>query len=62
MPKSDILKLPIGFLQLGLSKKFEQGSDAAIPDGNSWKLIAMEGFMNEFVESEPWFAVVLGNG
>ena len=54
-------KLPISFScsQLGLSKKsfgFPGDDAAAIPDGNSWKLIAMEGFMNEFVESEPWFA------
>ena len=42
-----------------MSKKsfgFPGDDAAAIPDGNSWKLIAMEGFMNEFVESEPWFA------
>jgi len=54
-------KLPISFScsQLGLSKKsfgFPGDDAAAIPDGNSWKLIAMEGFMNEFVETEPWFA------
>ena len=54
-------KLPISFScsQLGLSKKsfgFPGDDAAAIPDGNGWKLIAMEGFMNEFVESEPWFA------
>ena len=54
-------KLPISFScsQLGLSKKsfgFPGDDAAAIPDGSGWKLIAMEGFMNEFVHSEPWFA------
>lgn len=29
---------------------------AAIPDGDGYLLFAMEGFMNEFVEKDPWFA------
>jgi uncharacterized protein len=29
---------------------------AAIPDGNGFLLLAIEGFMNEFVAGDPWFA------
>lgn len=29
---------------------------AAIPDGAGYLLLAIEGFMNEFVERDPWFA------
>jgi len=29
---------------------------AAIPDGGGYLLFAIEGFMNEFVETDPWFA------
>jgi uncharacterized protein len=29
---------------------------AAIPDGDGWQLLAIEGFMNEFVARDPWFA------
>ncbi len=29
---------------------------AAIPDGDGFLLLAIEGFMNEFVSSDPWFA------
>jgi AIR synthase-related protein len=29
---------------------------AAIPDGDGWLLLAIEGFMNEFVAGDPWFA------
>lgn len=29
---------------------------AAIPDGEGWLLFATEGFINEFVEKDPWFA------
>jgi uncharacterized protein len=29
---------------------------AAIPDGDGYVLLAIEGFMNEFVERDPWFA------
>jgi uncharacterized protein len=29
---------------------------AAIPDGDGYLLLAIEGFMNEFVASDPWFA------
>jgi selenophosphate synthetase-related protein len=29
---------------------------AAIPDGDGYALFAIEGFMNEFVAADPWFA------
>ena len=29
---------------------------AAIPDGDGYLLLAIEGFMNEFVAGDPWFA------
>lgn len=29
---------------------------AAIPDGDAYLLLAIEGFLNEFVSAEPWFA------
>lgn len=33
------------------------GDDCAlIPDGDGFKLLAMEGFINSFVEADPWFA------
>ena len=33
---------------------------AAIPDGDGWLLFAIEGFVNDFVEAEPWFAGYCG--
>lgn len=33
---------------------------AAIPDGDGYLLFAIEGFLNEFVEREPWFAGYCG--
>lgn len=33
---------------------------AAIPDGDGWLLFAIEGFINEFVTAEPWFAGYCG--
>ena len=45
--------------ELGLTRKsigFPGDDAAAIPDKNGWQLVAMEGFMNEFVAAEPWFA------
>ena len=33
---------------------------AAIPDGEGYLLFAIEGFLNEFVEREPWFAGYCG--
>jgi hypothetical protein len=33
---------------------------AAIPDGDGYLLFAIEGFINEFVEQQPWFAGYCG--
>ncbi|QQD17212.1 sll0787 family AIR synthase-like protein [Spongiibacter nanhainus] len=42
-------ELPKGFCR--------NGDDASvIPGGQGWTLLAMEGFITEFVESDPWFA------
>jgi AIR synthase-related protein len=45
--------------QLGLSANdtIRVGDDcAAIPDGDGYLLLAIEGFINEFVAADPWFA------
>ncbi|ACK50937.1 AIR synthase related protein [Methylocella silvestris BL2] len=45
--------------RLGLSGALPipTGDDcAAIPDGDGWLLFAIEGFINEFVAADPWFA------
>lgn len=45
--------------RLGLSSMgaMPVGDDcAAIPDGEGWQLLAIEGFMNAFVAGDPWFA------
>jgi AIR synthase-related protein len=45
--------------QLGLSSTsaIPVGDDcAAIPDGDGFLLLAIEGFINEFVAADPWFA------
>ena len=45
--------------RLGLSgaSAVPVGDDcAAIPDGDGYLLLAIEGFMNEFVAGDPWFA------
>jgi len=45
--------------RLGVSGEFvvPVGDDcAAIPDGDAFLLLAIEGFMNEFVAGDPWFA------
>ena len=54
--KSDIASVA---RSLGLSGAgvIRVGDDcAAIPDGDSYLLFAIEGFMNEFVAGDPWFA------
>src|SRR5215470_17872514 len=44
-------------LQLSSSSAVPVGDDcAAIPDGDGFLLLAIEGFMNEFVAGDPWFA------
>lgn len=45
----------------GATQAIAVGDDcAAIPDGDGWLLFAIEGFVNEFVEKEPWFAGYCG--
>jgi selenophosphate synthetase-related protein len=56
MAKSDIAAVA---QSLGLSGDgvIPVGDDcAAIPDGDGFLLFAIEGFMNEFVAGDPWFA------
>jgi AIR synthase-related protein len=56
MAKSDIAAVA---QSLGLSGDgvIPVGDDcAAIPDGDGYLLFAIEGFMNEFVAADPWFA------
>lgn len=44
-------------LSLSADSVVPVGDDcAAIPDGDGYMLFAIEGFMNEFVERDPWFA------
>lgn len=44
-------------LGLGGTGAIPVGDDcAAIPDGDGFLLLAIEGFMNEFVAGDPWFA------
>lgn len=46
-----------GRLGLSGSSSVPVGDDcAAIPDGDGHLLLAIEGFMNEFVAGDPWFA------
>ncbi|MGY3616683.1 sll0787 family AIR synthase-like protein [Bradyrhizobium sp. USDA 10063] len=44
-------------LDLSCDQMIPVGDDcAAIPDGDGYLLFAIEGFMNEFVAADPWFA------
>lgn len=44
-------------LGLAAASAIPVGDDcAAIPDGDGYLLLAIEGFMNEFVAGDPWFA------
>lgn len=44
-------------LGVSMSSVVPVGDDcAAIPDGDGFLLLAIEGFMNEFVSGDPWFA------
>jgi selenophosphate synthetase-related protein len=46
-----------GRLGLSAASAVAVGDDcAAIPDGDGFLLLAIEGFMNEFVAGDPWFA------
>lgn len=44
-------------LSLSADSVIAVGDDcAAIPDGDGYLLFAIEGFMNEFIERDAWFA------
>jgi AIR synthase-related protein len=54
--KTDIAAVA-GRLGLSTASAVPVGDDcAAIPDGDGFLLLAIEGFMNEFVAGDPWFA------
>lgn len=54
--KADIASVA-AVLNLSGSDVIAVGDDcAAIPDGDGYTLFAIEGFMNEFVTADPWFA------
>ncbi|MGY8678882.1 sll0787 family AIR synthase-like protein [Bradyrhizobium sp. UFLA05-153] len=54
--KADIAAVAAA-LDLSGSDAISVGDDcAAIPDGDGYTLFAIEGFMNEFVAADPWFA------
>ncbi|MDQ0511197.1 sll0787 family AIR synthase-like protein [Ancylobacter amanitiformis] len=56
MAKADI-GLAAARLGLGGGAAIRVGDDcAAIPDGDGFLLLAIEGFMNRFVAGDPWFA------
>ncbi len=58
--KSDIAPI-LARLGLGASSKIPVGDDcAAIPDGDGFLLLAIEGFMPEFVAADPHFAGYCG--
>jgi AIR synthase-related protein len=58
--KRDIAPV-IARLDLGVADAVHVGDDcAAIPDGDGYLLLAIEGFMNEFVAALPWFAGYCG--
>jgi uncharacterized protein len=54
--KHDIAAVAAG-LSLSAESAIAVGDDcAAIPEGDGYLLFAIEGFMNEFVAGDPWFA------
>ena len=54
--KADIAAV-VDRLGLGGGSAVPVGDDcAAIPDGDGYLLLAIEGFLNEFVAADPWFA------
>lgn len=55
--KSDIAAAVAALGVTDPSKTIAVGDDcAAIPDGDGYLLLAIEGIINEFVERDPWFA------
>jgi uncharacterized protein len=54
--KSDIASVASS-LELSVAAPVSVGDDcAALADGDGYSLLAIEGFMNEFVAGDPWFA------
>ena len=48
-------------LGIGAGDAVAVGDDAAaIPDGNGYLLLAIEGFVEDFVAADPWFAGYCG--
>ena len=57
MRQSATSRLSPSGLSLSAESVVAVGDDcAAIPDGDGFLLLAIEGFMNEFVARDPWFA------
>lgn len=53
--------LGMGARLLNTPRTIAIGDDcAAIPDGDGYLLLAIEGFINEFVDRQPWFAGYCG--
>ncbi len=51
----------VAALGLDAAASIPVGDDcAAIPDGDGWLLLAIEGFIDAFVAAEPWFAGYCG--
>jgi AIR synthase-related protein len=54
--KADLAPV-LSALALDGASQIPVGDDcAAIPDGDGWLLLAMEGFIDSFVAADPWFA------
>jgi AIR synthase-related protein len=54
--KADVAPV-LSALALDGASPISVGDDcAAIPDGDGWLLLAMEGFIDSFVAADPWFA------
>jgi AIR synthase-related protein len=54
--KADLAPV-LSALALNRASPIPVGDDcAAIPDGDGWLLLAMEGFIDSFVVADPWFA------
>jgi len=54
--KADLAPV-LSALALNGASPIPVGDDcAAIPDGDGWLLLAMEGFIDSFVAADPWFA------
>jgi hypothetical protein len=54
--KEDIARLAPGLPPLPTGWHPNGDDSAAIPDGDGYSLLAMEGFLNAFVQQDPWFA------